>query len=50
MKEGGKKRKLSGCDEEEQEHLLIRSDKTVKKPQYCGCHFMKSTLITVQYL
>jgi hypothetical protein len=28
VKEGGKKRKLSGCDEEEQ-HLLIRPDKNI---------------------
>jgi hypothetical protein len=35
VKEGGKKRKLSGCDEEEQ-HLLIRSDKS--STGYRGVH------------
>jgi hypothetical protein len=34
--EGGKKTKLSGCDEEEQEHLSIRSDKG--KTGYKGVH------------
>ena len=37
VKEGGKKRKLSGCDDAEQ-HLLIRSDRANNTTGYKGVH------------
>jgi hypothetical protein len=40
VKEGGKKRKLSRCDEEEQ-HLLIRSEKQHSKTGYKGVYLLQ---------